>query len=108
MQAKAYMGMGMEGVTATWYAAIARKDMSEFTAVARRMPADVPAPIGSGSVRTRDYDQVAAPVQGDDPKRRAGSQAGDEPRNLLFVALGPIGLRRHVVDEVKAAQPQQG
>jgi ubiquinone/menaquinone biosynthesis C-methylase UbiE len=37
MRAKAYKGLGMEGVTATWYAAITRKDMSEFTAVARRM-----------------------------------------------------------------------
>ncbi len=37
MQAKAYKGMGMEGGIATWYSAITRKDIAEFTAVARRM-----------------------------------------------------------------------
>jgi ubiquinone/menaquinone biosynthesis C-methylase UbiE len=39
MQAKAYKGMGMEGGIAAWYSAITRKDMAEFTAVARRMAA---------------------------------------------------------------------
>jgi ubiquinone/menaquinone biosynthesis C-methylase UbiE len=34
---KAYKGLGMEGVTATWYAALTRKSMDEFVTLARRV-----------------------------------------------------------------------
>lgn len=37
MQAKAYKGIGMEGQVAKWYATNSRKDIGEFTALARRM-----------------------------------------------------------------------
>ncbi|HXX71124.1 MAG TPA: class I SAM-dependent methyltransferase [Candidatus Acidoferrum sp.] len=35
-RAKAYKGMGMEGLVAKWYARITRNDLSEFKALARR------------------------------------------------------------------------
>lgn len=40
--AKAYRGMGMEGLTAKWYASLTRKSMSDFEALARRVAADLP------------------------------------------------------------------
>ena len=42
MQAKAYMGMGMEGPVARWYATTTRKDLKEFKALARRMAHSLP------------------------------------------------------------------
>jgi len=44
---KAYKGMGMEGGIARWYDRTTRKDMAEFTALAVRIAAAVPA---AGSV----------------------------------------------------------
>lgn len=41
MHAKAYKGMGMEGPIAAWYAALTRKDMPGFAALARRMASDL-------------------------------------------------------------------
>jgi len=42
MQAKAYKGLGMEGLIARWYATTTRKDLSEFRALARRMAEGLP------------------------------------------------------------------
>jgi ubiquinone/menaquinone biosynthesis C-methylase UbiE len=40
--AKPYKGMGMEGVTARWYASLTHKSMDEFKALARRVAAEIP------------------------------------------------------------------
>src|ERR1700733_3066891 len=39
---KAYKGLGMEGVTAKWYASLTRKSMDDFTALAKRVSKDLP------------------------------------------------------------------
>jgi ubiquinone/menaquinone biosynthesis C-methylase UbiE len=41
--AKGYKGMGMEGRIATWYARNTARDMPEFTSLARRITASLPA-----------------------------------------------------------------
>ena len=40
--AKPYKGMGMEGLTAKWYANLTSKSMNEFNALARRVADEVP------------------------------------------------------------------
>ena len=40
--AKPYRGMGMEGLTAKWYASLTRKSMGDFEALARRVAAGLP------------------------------------------------------------------
>lgn len=40
---KAFKGMGMEGLTAKWYASLTRKAMAEFESLARRVAAELPA-----------------------------------------------------------------
>lgn len=39
---KAYKGLGMEGFTARWYAALTRKSMDDFQALATRVAGDLP------------------------------------------------------------------
>lgn len=39
---KGYRGMGMEGLTARWYASLTRKSMTDFEVLARRVSADLP------------------------------------------------------------------
>jgi ubiquinone/menaquinone biosynthesis C-methylase UbiE len=39
---QAYKGMGMEGLTAKWYASLTRKSMDEFKTLARRIAAELP------------------------------------------------------------------
>jgi len=41
--AKAYKGVGMEGLTARWYASLTHKAMDEFKALALRVAAQIPA-----------------------------------------------------------------
>ena len=41
--AKAYKGVGMEGLTARWYASLTRKAMDEFKTLALRVAAQIPA-----------------------------------------------------------------
>ena len=43
VSAKAYNGLGMEGLTARWYASLTRKAMDEFKALALRVAAQIPA-----------------------------------------------------------------
>lgn len=43
VSAKAYKGMGMEGLTARWYASLTHKSLDEFRALARRVAAQIPA-----------------------------------------------------------------
>ena len=43
VSAKAYKGLGMEGLTARWYASLTRKAMDEFKALALRVAAQIPA-----------------------------------------------------------------
>jgi ubiquinone/menaquinone biosynthesis C-methylase UbiE len=40
---KAYKGVGMEGFTAKWYASLTSKSMDDFTALAKRVAAELPA-----------------------------------------------------------------
>lgn len=40
---KAYKGMGMEGLTARWYASLTHKSLSEFKSLARRVARQIPA-----------------------------------------------------------------
>jgi ubiquinone/menaquinone biosynthesis C-methylase UbiE len=39
---KAYKGLGMEGLTAKWYASLTRKSMEDFKALARRVARNLP------------------------------------------------------------------
>src|ERR1700722_15016723 len=39
---KAYKGLGMEGFTAKWYAALTRKSLRDFKTLARRVADDLP------------------------------------------------------------------
>jgi hypothetical protein len=39
---KGYKGIGMEGVTAKWYASLTRKAAEDFKALARRVAAETP------------------------------------------------------------------
>src|ERR1700693_6309055 len=41
--AKAYKGMGMEGMVAKWYATNTRKALNEFKALARRISSELPS-----------------------------------------------------------------
>jgi ubiquinone/menaquinone biosynthesis C-methylase UbiE len=40
---KAFKGMGMEGVTARWYASLTHKSLDEFKSLARRVAGQIPA-----------------------------------------------------------------
>lgn len=42
ISAKAYKGIGMEGLTAKWYASLTRKSMHEFKSLARRIADEIP------------------------------------------------------------------
>ena len=70
-----------------------------------RSPGRAVAP--PGSVPPRNQNQPTAPCEADDPQVRPVGQIGNEQRNLCGMALGPAGLRQHVVDDVKTARPQQ-
>src|SRR5580658_4790714 len=39
---KAYKGLGMEGLTAKWYASLTRKSMEDFKALAKRVAQNLP------------------------------------------------------------------
>ena len=43
LTAKPYKGLGMEGVVAKWYAALTRRGIDDFKALARRTAAELPA-----------------------------------------------------------------